>query len=125
MVDKLPEGFEPYLRGKTRYSKRDPLISIQSKGTINFNAPAKTFLGDYVLLAYNPKTMQLALVPVNADDKGAYPVRQVGTSETYKVSGMGLFASYGIETDKIKGKYSVSEEGGMYIVPLGTDGGNS
>jgi hypothetical protein len=115
---KLPEGFEVYVQGKSRYSKREPVVSIQKKGTINFNGPAKEHLGDFVLLAYNPKRRLLGLISVQPDTKGAYRVRQMKGSQTYTVSGAGLFASYGLDPDRIKGRYEVVEENGMYLVQL-------
>jgi hypothetical protein len=112
------------LAAKTRYNKREPLVSIQGKGTINFNEPVKQLVGDYVMLLYNPRKNQLGLKPATLETKGSYAVRPVGaTSQTYVVSGLGLFANYGIDTEKAKGKYRITEENGIVVIQLPTNGG--
>ncbi len=124
MNDQLPDGWIPYLRDRTRFSNRVPIVSIQGKGSLNVNGPARAFLGDNVQLLYNPEKKQLGIRPVKADSKGALPIRhQKNSSQTFIISALGLFAAFDIDPKEMKGRYTPNEENGMLVLQLPTNGG--
>jgi len=92
----MPE-FKKFRR-KSMRSPKQPLITIQRRGTLSLNQAAYQLLGEpnFVELLYDEDEQIIGLRATNDKDPDAYPVHKQKESLTYLIAGMAFLNYLGI-----------------------------
>lgn len=114
----MPYNWQVFDRRATPLVKR-PEVTIQKKGMLSMNASAHHALGrpDAVELLWDAEQRVIGLRPVATDSPQAYPLRSVGTGNSFVISGTAFFAFFGISPEAPK-RRDVKVEDGVLILDL-------
>lgn len=117
-MDQL-KGFIHYEKSSRRKSSTLPMVTVQKAGFIAFNKAATEawkVAPDFVVIAFNPDTKQIALVPSEITDRTALKVRYYN-SGTGQISAQGFLTTHNINHDVIN-HYEPEIKGKALIITL-------
>lgn len=117
------EGFIQYEKSSRRRASATPMVTIQKAGFLAFNKAAVEEWGtapDFLVMYYNPKTKQIALVPSDITDRTALKVRYYN-SGTGQISAQGFLAENKIDHSVIS-HYVPEVAGKVLIISLEKEG---
>ena len=117
-MDQL-KGFIQYEKSSRRKSSTIPMVTIQKAGFLAFNKVATEawkIAPDFVVIAWNPDTKQIALVPSEITDRTALKVRYYN-SGTGQISAQGFLSTHDINHDVIS-HYEPEIVGNALVVTL-------
>lgn len=104
---------------------KQPFVTIQSKGTLGFNASSHAALGEpeAVVMMYDEEAKLIGFRAAEVSERNAYPMRAVGAGKTFIVAGTAFLNYFKIPYGDEPIRYEATMVDGILTIDL-TSGGH-